>query len=307
MLNGSEAYANAARFRRGLEDRLKAQAKMRARSLEELRREFLFQRFLALVFSAPDRPWVLKGGASLLMRLDHARYSRDIDLLRLGESISPKQAVAELRQVVAPRVGDHLSFVIGEGLRFSEANSVVTISVTAYTGATKYGNFSIDISTDLHFLAPPERVQPQSVVEVPGMPKLPEMVVYPLTDQVADKVCAMYEKYGAAGGPSSRFRDLADLALIVTTCELDGQLTAAALASESRRRGMELPPRMVAPSPLWGAGYAATARASRLARELHQLDAALGVVAVCLDPLLSGAQTAGMWMPGQGWVNGQVG
>ncbi len=302
MLNGASAYANAARFRRGLEDRLKAQAKARGRPLEELRREFLFQRFLALVFSAPDRPWVLKGGASLLMRLADARYSRDIDLLHLGESTSPEQAVGDLRQVVAPREGDHLTFVIGERAQFSETTSVATVSVTAYTGATKYGNFPIDISTDLHFLAVPERVRPQSVVEIPGMMILPEMVVYPLTDQVADKVCAMYQTYGAAGQPSSRFRDLADLALIVTTCEFDAELTAAAVASESRRRHMELPSKMVAPSPIWGAGYANTARTSRLARELHQLDAALAVVGVCLDPLLSGAQTTGMWKPGRGWV-----
>ncbi len=64
---------------------------------------------------------------------------------------------------------------------------------------------------------------------------------------------------------------------------------------------------MVPPSPVWAADYTGTERASRLAPDRHQLDAALGVVTVWLDPLLSGAQTAGLWMPGQGWVNGRVG
>lgn len=55
-VNGSAQYTTATAFRRAVEDRLKREAKARGRPLEELRREFLFQRFLALVFSAPDRP-----------------------------------------------------------------------------------------------------------------------------------------------------------------------------------------------------------------------------------------------------------
>jgi len=73
MVNGSPQYATANAFRRALEDRLKQEAKLRGRPLDELRREFLFQRFLALLFSGPEGRWVLKGGASLLMRLTEAR------------------------------------------------------------------------------------------------------------------------------------------------------------------------------------------------------------------------------------------
>ena len=47
MVNGSSHYATANAFRRALEDRLKSEARARVQSLEELRREFLFQRFLA--------------------------------------------------------------------------------------------------------------------------------------------------------------------------------------------------------------------------------------------------------------------
>lgn len=50
-VNGSSQYASANAFRRALEDRLKAEAKARGQPLEALRREFLFQRFLALLFA----------------------------------------------------------------------------------------------------------------------------------------------------------------------------------------------------------------------------------------------------------------
>lgn len=302
-LNGSSQYATAAAFRRALEDRLKAEAKARGRSVEELRREFLFQRFLAMLFSAPDAQWVLKGGASLLMRLVEARFSRDLDLLRLG-TLGPEQAISELRELTAPRHGDHLTFVIEEESHYSTINPVVEINVTAYIGAV-YGRFPIDLATDLHLVSAPDRIRPQPVVDVPGLPALPELVVYPLTDQVADKVCAMFEVHGQSQSPSSRYRDLLDLALIVTTSELDGQHLALSVASETTRRKVNMPSAMRSPGPNWPAGYAAIARRSRIAKHLYDMSAALQVVGACLNPILSGARSAGVWNPASGWSPGR--
>lgn len=298
-INGSSHYATATAFRRALEDRLKAEAKSRGRSLEELRREFLFQRFLAMIFSAPEGQWVLKGGASLLMRLADARFSKDLDLLRMG-TLSPEQAIVELRELTTPREGDHLTFVIEDGVHYSTVNPVVEISVTAYIGA-KYGQFPIDLATDLHLLAAPELIQAQPVVDVPGLPALPDLVVYPLTDQVADKVCAMFELYGQSQSPSSRYRDLLDLALIVSTSQLDGRQLALSVASETRRRKVSMPKAMQSPGPNWSVGYAAIARRSRIAKQLHAMPSALEVVGACLNPILSGDRSSGTWRPDAGW------
>ena len=300
-INGSPQYATAAAFRRALEDRLKAEARTRGRSLEELRREFLFQRFLAMLFSAPDGQWVLKGGASLLMRLADARFSKDLDLLRLG-TLSPAQAIRELRELTAPRHDDHLTFVIEDDVRYSTANPVVEISVTAYVGA-QYGQFPIDLATDLHLIACPDRIRPQPVVDVPGMSPLSEVVVYPLADQVADKVCAMFELHGETQSPSTRYRDLLDLALIVTTSTLDGRQLSRSVASETRRRQVAMPAAMRSPGPSWAAGYVATARRSRIVKDLHDMSVALTVVGDCLNPILSGARSGGVWHPGSGWTS----
>lgn len=298
-VNGSSQYATASAFRRALEDRLKQQARLRGRPLDELRREFLFQRFLALLFSEPNGPWVLKGGASLLMRLAEARSSKDLDLLHLGD-VEPDTAVTELRELAAPREGDYLTFIIGDGVTHSRTNPVVTISVTAYIGAP-YGNFPIDLATELHLLAAPERVKPTPVVEVPGLGELPDVVVYPLTDQVADKVCAMYELHGDRQSPSSRYRDLIDLALIVSTYKLQAAPIARALQSESNRRRMHLPTHMISPAPDWATGYQAYARKTRIDRSLHTMEAALEQVGSCLNPLLARSREHGRWLPGSGW------
>ena len=300
-INGSPQYATAAAFRHALDHRLKAEARTRGRPLVELRREFLFQRFLAMLFSAPDGQWVLKGGAGLLMRLADARFSRDLDLLRLG-TLNPEQAIKELRELTTPQRDDHLTFVIEDNVRYSTANPVVEISVTAYVGA-QYDQFPIDLATDLHLIASPERIRPQPVVDVPGLPTLPEVVVYPLTNQVADKVCAMFELHGETQSPSNRYRDLLDLALIVSTSTLDGHQLALSVASETRRRQVAMPAAMRSPSPSWPANYAAEARRSRIARDLHAMSVALTVVGECLNPILSGARSSGTWHPDSGWTS----
>lgn len=298
-INGSSRYATTNAFRRALEDRLKWEARIRGRSLEELRREFLFQRFLALVFSGPDGGWVLKGGASLLLRLAGARFSKDLDLVRVGES-SADEAIAELRALASPRAGDHLTFVLEDGVSYSGTNPVVKISVTAYIGA-KYGGFPIDLALDLHFLAAPERIKPAPVVDVPGLTELPEVVVYPLADQVADKVCAMYELYGDAQSPSTRYRDLVDLALIVSSCELEADAVSRSLRSESHRRQMHLPMQLESPGPQWSGGYRAYARQAKIVQDLHSMETALRHVGECLNPLLEDSCDQGRWVPGTGW------
>ncbi len=67
-------------FRRSLNDRIRVAARGRGVSAQQLQRQFLLQRFLARVFDMPDGPWVLKGGAGLLVRLPGARHSQAVDL-----------------------------------------------------------------------------------------------------------------------------------------------------------------------------------------------------------------------------------
>lgn len=106
------------------------------------------------------------------MRLAQARFSKDLGLLRLGE-LSPEQAIAELRiAFTAARAGDHLTFVVEDGVSYSRVNPVVEISVTAYIGAL-YGRFQIDLDTELHLIAAPERVRARPVVDVPACRRCP--------------------------------------------------------------------------------------------------------------------------------------
>lgn len=150
-----------------------------------------------------------------------------------------------------------------------------TVKVEVHLGGIPYGQFPIDLSTELPFVAKVERYRARPVVELPDVDQLPEFRLYPLPDQVADKVCAMYERHGSDAVPSSRYRDLVDLVLITANFELDAGLTAAALTAEARRRGLAPPTRLHAPGAGWESGYRAEARRSSLAPELRELATAL--------------------------------
>jgi predicted nucleotidyltransferase component of viral defense system len=285
-----------AAVRRSLGDRLRAEAKHRGRPTGDVRREFVFQRFLARLFTDPDCQWVLKGGTGLLVRIREARYSKDIDLVVPGEAFDLDDAVDSLRADIRTDTGDHLTFAINSVTRPSGGQSGAMLRVTCYTGATPFERFTIDVSTRTNVVAQLDRVRPQQVIEIAGAEPLPEFVLYPLPDQIADKVCAMYGRYGATNMPSTRYRDLVDLVLIATTNELDAVLTIRALQGETARRGCTLPAQIEDPGPEWQASYARIARESNLPKELQALDGALEAAGACLNPIMAGTAT-GTWNP----------
>lgn len=125
------------------------------------------------------------------------------------------------------------------------------VPITGWMGAVEFGRFPLDLSTELHPVGVAEQHTPNPVVVIDDVAPLPPMTVYPLCDQVADKVCAMNAHY-SGGAVSTRYRDLVDLVLIVTQCALDAALTASALAVESHRRTLVLPTALTAPAPSWG-------------------------------------------------------
>jgi hypothetical protein len=118
---------------------------------------------------------------------------------------------------------------------------------------------------------------------------------YPITDHIADKVCAMIEIHHRSDGQpqsSSRYHDLADLATFARTTVVDAHALTRALRSEANRRGLQLPDRLTIPDPTWGPGYARDN--PRLAdRDITQ---ALQTTAALLDPALT-MTAAGTWDP----------
>lgn len=76
------AYADAAAFRRALEDRLRRRRDETGLPLDRMRKEVAAQRFLArLAQAGPADGWVLKGSLAIIAMVgEHARATRDADI-----------------------------------------------------------------------------------------------------------------------------------------------------------------------------------------------------------------------------------
>jgi hypothetical protein len=132
--------------------------------------------------------------------------------------------------------------------------------------------------------------------DIPGL-KRAAYIAYPLVDHIADKVCALHEMHERTSGlrePSSRYRDLADLAVFAHMVKVDTRDLKAALTSEATRRGVALPRRLTIPTDIsWSRGYARVARDAPRLRE-RSLEAALATARLFIDPVLDGS-AEGRW------------
>ncbi|MGL5406858.1 MAG: nucleotidyl transferase AbiEii/AbiGii toxin family protein [Propionibacteriaceae bacterium] len=209
-----------------------------------------FTRFLSRIFITDDY-WMLKGGASLLARIPTARTTSDLDLFLQGSTLDT--ALAELRSAATRDLGDHFRFVYRTHRNIIEGDlqpyaTGYRVTFDVLIGANQRGNIGVDLVTKGLTVGTPEFQLPVNMLDLPHTPNL-RYRLYPLVDQIADKVCATLEVHN--GRHSSREKDLVDLVLIATTQNIDGALLQRAIHNEAQMRRLELPETMLIPKS-WG-------------------------------------------------------
>lgn len=279
-------YVTASHFEEAVRARLRKVTG--PHGLDELRRQFAYQRLLARVFADPASPWVLKGATSLLVRYPDARHSLDVDLFLAA--VTPVAAVDELRRLGTLDLGDFFRFVVGAPVNVVVGVAGVRAPVDAYLGARVFARFPVDVVTEVRVTGPPDVVRPEPLVDVPGL-VTPPYRLYPIADHVADKVCAMVERHGEVA--STRYRDLVDLVLIAQRTRPRSGDLAVALRSELARRGLA----PVGTVPGWTIGYAEQARRARVTGDTATLDGAMRLVRAFVDPVLTDGIGPSVWSP----------
>lgn len=277
-------------------DRLKTQARQHGQNDQIARRRFVMSRFLARIFDADPHGWVLKGGVGMMVRLPHARYSHDIDLLVADDSVDP---IDDLRRVARDHHLDHFRFELSRPRPIS-GDKGTTVTVSAYLGGRQFDTFSIDLVTSRRpLIGDIERHPLPRLIDTDDFPPEGPVQLYPLADQIADKLCALYETFGPTRLPSGRFRDLVDLLLISEYLPIDLAPTVAAVERERDLRGIsDMPDTLVSPGPAWTTQWTATAQSSPLTPEHYDLDTALGDAGRCYNRILQSlpsADTSAIW------------
>jgi hypothetical protein len=291
-------YETPAALERAVNDRI---ARRYPREEFQLRRnEIAYRRLVARMFTLePDR-WVLKGGFLMILRLDPSRTSNDVDVTYVADAGEHAVAVQALRRALAHDLGDFFAFEI---VRLGEETEdrARRVTVLCRLGVREFTRFRVDLA----------HAQPDLSVETIEAPPLsgldeidavPPLQVLAWPQQIADKICAIFERHPS--GSSSRSRDLADLGMIAQQVDaLDGSALIEALRAEELRRK---PTSLIGGLPRsfvldetqereWRAGFEKASRGAPII-----FDDAYAVAKALVDPLLDGSAADRRWSPPDG-------
>jgi predicted nucleotidyltransferase component of viral defense system len=265
------------------------------------------RRLIARVFDGADaRNWVLKGGQAMLVRWPTARYSTDVDLLSTEDSTDA--AVEALKTAAARRLDDDIWF---RHLDTSEQTHIDRPTrkvkfMAMFGNAPLNRRVSVDVVVSGHLPHGEITTEPLEPPFTTDCTPWPDARVFPFEDHVAEKICAMYERYRAGGNPSTRYKDLVDLILFALKAALPGPATHRILHEEvARRRGrgmvLQLPERFRLPDEkTWPSGYAKVAeKVAELPEDLRHMKHARLLADDFITPLLRPDPPIGHWRPDQ--------
>ncbi|MBO0594862.1 nucleotidyl transferase AbiEii/AbiGii toxin family protein [Nesterenkonia sp. E16_7] len=285
---------------RGVESAIKEAAKRQAAgqpSLSVNKRIQLeyFNRFLSRVFSERDgSEWVLKGGTGILARVPSTRSTQDIDLYRKGFTL--KQSLDDLNRLAALDLGDHFRFEYA-GHTDSIGNDAqpytegYRVKFNIFIGLAPRGTLHVDLAVGAGVTGVVVTKRPATALDLPRLASNPYHL-YPVVDQIADKVCATMANYRER--TSSREKDLVDLVVLAATHDIDGTKLRIAITTETRRRTMKELTRFAVPAT-WGAGYANLSSSVPHCTDYATVDRASALAGNLVDPALSGEADGKTW------------
>jgi Nucleotidyl transferase AbiEii toxin, Type IV TA system len=252
-------YETPSAFRSALKDRFGQIARTDRRySVDELQRQFGYDRALARLFSSDDADrWVLKGAGALLARLTTARHSKDVDMFFDATNADVGDAVDALQAALRVDLGDHFGFDVTRVSPLQEEAKGARVHVSARLGPTPFATFHIDVVVATAMTGTPDVVAPLTPLDIEGLIR-PNYRVFPVPDHLADKFCATIGTYPQSGQPasSSRVKDLVDIAIIATTQTVGSKALRIAIITNAAVRRLELPGRFAVPDPVgWTIRY----------------------------------------------------
>lgn len=261
---------------------------------QKLTPNVVYSRFFREVFlaelTAKDQGWVMKGGTNLYCLIPGARHTQDLDLYRQDSPTDHRDAAFMLMKVMDQATVGPYTFEVRNPRVEKISGTIDNIQLTVIVrfGTGEFSRFSIDVSGNLEVpvVTEPLMVTRSDSLDVPFVAQTFPVLPYPVENQLADKVCAMYEVHGPRA--STRYRDLYDIGLIALELEVDAEKLRTALRRQQQIRNVALPSHMVLPSEEWLTGYEKFIGTLHQPRgELNDVDNALAVAGELMNPMLT--------------------
>lgn len=285
-------YADAPAFRMALEQRLKERADGDGALLARDRKRVTFDRLLARLQVVGEGQWLLKGGFALDLRLAaRARSTKDIDIEWQAEE---SEMLDALLDTADQDLGDFFVFGIERaGIPEDRLGGSHRFRVSVTLAGRPFETFLLDVGLRVDEPIDSEALRTDDLLTFAGIDHV-EVAAVPLELQTAEKLHAYTRTYEGER-PSTRVKDLVDLALIAELSSMDaGDLRSQVETVFSLRATHPAPSHLPPPPTDWATPF------RRLAEEVGapaKLENGQHDAAALLDPVLTGEVTAGTWDP----------
>lgn len=313
MTEKAEGYGDWRSLELAIKDAAKkaaaqADPRIKAAGVNAQIKQARFDRFLSRVFAeGEDSEWLLKGGVSILARVPRSRSTKDVDLASL-HAADLAEAERALSDLVAVDLGDHLTFRLIASTPTGQGDNQPGIATQRLTFACLEVDNDAQVDTiTVDVVVGPAPVGRVEVVEPANRLHLRRPLVtypyrlYPVVDQIADKVCATIDTNYPGGKRSSRVKDLVDLVVLAHTQSVE--LTELRTAIEAKRVLSGIPSFEHVDIPEdWNRTYPQTAAGVPTA-EPYTAATAADLVARFVDPALDKNSSQGLWKPSElDWI-----
>ena len=252
----------------------------------------VFDRLLARLVVVANGRWILKGAIALDFRFgSRTRTTKDIDL---GRADDEDAATEDFIAAQKADLDDYFVFFIERTDRLEdlEEAAAVRYHVSCDLAGRRFDDIVVDVAFGRGEMSGTETLRGPDLLGFAEIEAV-EVPAIPLSRHVAEKVHAYTRAYGPSGRPSSRVKDLVDLALIASEATFDAVDLLRALRTTFATRGVqELPRRLPPPPEDWTFPY------RKLAGEIGisaRIEDGYATAAGMLDPLLEDGITTGTW------------
>lgn len=199
-------------------------------------------------------------------------------------------------------LGDHLTFRLIRSIPTGQGDNQPGAETRRFVYAcldvdhdTQIDTVSIDVVVGPDPVGAPEVVEPANRLHLRRPLVTHPYRLFPVADQIADKVCATMSTGYGDGKRSSRVKDLVDLVVLAHSQSVDLAELRAAITTQQAISGMEPFDRFDIPAD-WSRTYPATAKGVPSA-QTYTAETAATLVARFIDPALRKGSNSATWNP----------
>lgn len=247
---------------------------------------------MARLAAAASGRWLLKGGFALDLRLGgNARATKDIDIEWRADEEELFDALIEAASCDA---GYFFDFSIERaGTPEDRLGGSHRFRVAASLGGRSFEAFPLDVGLRREKDAKAETLTTPNLLAFAGVEPV-SVPAIPLELQAAEKLHA-YTRIYEGSRPSTRAKDLVELALIAGLSSVDAATLRGEIeATFARRATHALPSALPQPPDDWRTPFRRLAEAVGIPDDLRTSH---GGAAALIDPVLEGAVARGTWDP----------